>query len=390
MKKYLLLGYLLVISTLIVYSQTPPTLNAATGATVDGNIVITFSDPGSYRTSIQSVSYNNTVLPSGALDLTVTDQIILIPSGDPALQVAGSADVIVVATGFSDATVSQTIGHGAANKLGVTTQPVAPSVNGGVFATQPAITVQDQYGNTCTSDGPRSITAANGDGQSWTLGGTTDQDASSGVLTFSGLTATSNVAVSNAYLTFSTSGLTSINSNTFSLALNSPPAITASGTATVDADFTITFADANGWQSKITSITYGGTDISGAYNTGGTSGEITFTPSASTALQAAGTADFVIVATGFSDATVSQTIGHGSPTKLGVTTQPVAPSVNGAAFAPQPAIAIQDQYDNVCTTDGTRTITAAKADAGNWTLGGTTDQDASSGVLTFSGLTATS
>ncbi|RUT72601.1 hypothetical protein, partial [Ancylomarina longa] len=83
----------------------------------------------------------------------------------------------------------------------------------------------DQYDNVCTTDGTRTITAAKADAGNWTLGGTTDQDASSGVLTFSGLTATSNEAITNANISFSSASLTGASSSNFDLALNSAPTL---------------------------------------------------------------------------------------------------------------------------------------------------------------------
>jgi hypothetical protein len=169
---------------------------------------------------------------------------------------------------------------------------------------------------------------------------------------------------------------------------STPPTLTAAGSATVDAPFNVTFPDDATWRAAITSITVGGTPLTAGSAV--TAGQIAFTPSASTPaslLQSSGSKSIVVIATGYSNATVTQSIGVGAATRLGITTQPTAPATNGGALAAQPVVAIQDQYNN--TTTSTATITAAVG-AGTWTLGGTTSAAAVSGTTTYSGLTATS
>ena len=65
------------------------------------------------------------------------------------------------------------------------TQPTAPLTNGAVLATQPAIYIQDQYGNTTTSTA--TATTAVGSG-TWTLGGTLTSTATAGIATYTDLT----------------------------------------------------------------------------------------------------------------------------------------------------------------------------------------------------------
>jgi hypothetical protein len=171
------------------------------------------------------------------------------------------------------------------------------------------------------------------------------------------------------------------------------PTLNAAPSATVDAAFDVTFTPDNAdWRSKITGITVGGTTLSAsAYNTT-VSGKITFTPSASSPanlLQASGSKTIVVSATGYNTTQVIQSIGVGVANKLAVTTQPTAPASNGGAPATSPVVRVQDRYGNTVTSSSA-SITAAKGDAGTWTLGGTTSVNASSGVATFSGLTATS
>jgi len=366
---------------------TPPTLTAAAGATVDAPFNVTFTDDATWRAAITSIKVEGTTLTAGSS--VSSGQITFTPSASsPAalLQTAGTKTITVVATGYTDATVSQTIGVGAANKLGITTQPTAPSTNGGVLATQPVVAIQDQYGNTTTSTA--TVNAAVGAG-TWTLGGTTSVAGVNGAVTYAGLTATSSGPVTGATISFNSGSLTGTTSNTFNIPAPPPPTLTAAAGATVDAPFTVTFTDNATWRAAITSITVGGTTLTAGYSV--SAGQITFTPSASvpaSLLQTSGTKTIAVIATGYSNATVSQTINPGVATKLGVTQQPTAPAANGGVLAQQPKIAIQDQYGN--TVAGSTATVVAAVGAGTWTLGGTTSVAAVSGIVTYSGLTATS
>ncbi len=373
-------------------NSAPSDITAAGSVTVDNPFTITFTDENNWQSNISSITYGGTTVDNAAYDTATSGEITFSPSLSSALQTAGTADFVISSDGFNNSSpISQTIGHGSAKAIVMVTEPTGPSVNGGQLQNQPVVKLQDQYDNDCTTDNSTSVTVAKGDTGNWTLGGDATTSVNSGTLSYTNLTASSNETISSAFLSFSSTGLTSVNSSTFSLGLNNPPSdIANDGSADVDADFTITFTDIDGWQSKINGITYNGiTVVALAYDTG-TSGEIVFTPSASVALQTAGTANLIVSANGFSDVSVSQPIAHGIVNKLAINTQPGAPSINGGDLNPQPVIEILDQYDNLCTSDGSRVVTAAKGDMGNWTLGGTLNQNAGSGTLTFTSLTASS
>jgi hypothetical protein len=167
-----------------------------------------------------------------------------------------------------------------------------------------------------------------------------------------------------------------------------PPTVTAANVATVDATFDVSFSDDPAWQAAITSITIDGVTLTSGYARA--AGKITFTPASSLpapALQSAGTKSIIIKATGYNDATVNQVLGAGQPSKLVITTQLAAPTVNGGALATQPVLTVQDKYSN--STTSTALVAAAVSD-GSWTLGGTVEVQAVNGTATFSGLTATS
>lgn len=87
--------------------------------------------------------------------------------------------------------------------------------------------------------------------------------------------------------------------------------------------------------------------------------------------------------------TLTITPTHGAAATMSVTQDITAPASNGGNFAQQPSITLKDAYGNTCTSDNATVVTAAKEDAGTWTLTGTTIATASSGVATFTNLGAT-
>lgn len=378
---------------MVATGSTPPTLTAALGATVDAPFDVTFTDDATWRGAITGITIGGTALTAG---YTVSaGKITFTPSAsNPAglLQTSGTKSIVVTATGYSNATVSQAIGAGLPSTLTVSTPLAAPTSSGGVFATMPAVTVKDQYNN-AVSGVVVNAAVTSGQSSSWTLGGAsqTATTNASGVATFSTLTATNitspSIPYSTATLTFTpATGTGSVASASFTVPGVSPT-LTAAVGATVDTPFAITFTDNATWRSAVTSITVGGSALSASAYSTTTAGQITFTPSASALLQTVGSKSIIVVATGYSNASLTQSIGVGAPNKLAMNIQPTAPSVNGGVLATQPKVNIVDQYGNL--TSSTASITAS-ATQGTWTLGGTTDVSAISGTTTFVGLTATS
>ena len=197
-------------------NRTAPILTAAVAATVDAPFDVTFTEDAAWRAAITSITIGGTTLTSG-YSTSASGKITFTPSASVPtnlLQVSGAKTILVNASGYTQASVSQTIGVGVATKLTINTQPTAPATNGAVLAVQPKVNVTDQYGNVTASTA--SITAAASQG-TWTLGGTNSVNAVSGVATFSGLTASSDAAVTGATIAFSATGLTGITSGTFNI-----------------------------------------------------------------------------------------------------------------------------------------------------------------------------
>ncbi|MDD5183777.1 MAG: DUF1533 domain-containing protein, partial [Paludibacter sp.] len=221
-----------------------PSLTAdASSNDVDNNIDITFVDDASWRAAVTAVKVEGTVLTETTDYVLSSGNLQIIPSGlNALLTTSGLKEVTIEATGYTTASLTQQINAGTATKLGMKTQPAAPATNGDVLATQPAVYIQDQYGNTTTSTA--SVVASVGSG-TWTLGGTTSVAAVSGTTTFTGLTATSTAEVTGATIDFTSTGLTPVTSGTFTIA--TPPAQIdwanlqwpASGTINLGATFNV-------------------------------------------------------------------------------------------------------------------------------------------------------
>ena len=198
-----------------------PTLTPATVATVDTAFEVTFPDDATWRGVISGVKVDGVALTGGYA--VSSGKITFTPSSSEptaALQGPGTKSITVSATGYNDATVSQVLGAGQASKLVITTQPTAPTANGGALVTQPVVALQDQYGNATASTA--NVTAEVGAG-TWTFGRTATVAAVNGTATFSGLTATSAAAVTGATISFTSGILTGATSSTFNIPAPLPP-----------------------------------------------------------------------------------------------------------------------------------------------------------------------
>ena len=232
-------------TNITITNGVSPVLTAAAGATVDNPFVVTFTDDPAWRTAITGIKIGGTTLTSGytvaAGTITFTPSASL-PTN--LLQTAGLKNIVVSATTYGDASVAQQVDAGVSTKLGIKTQPIPPLTNGAMFATQPAVYIQDQYGNTTTSTA--AVTAAVGTGV-WTLGGTTLATATAGTATYADLTATT-AALGGSTITFTSPGLTPVSSSTFFI----PFPLTGTFTIGTGGDFT-SFTRADGLFSVINS-----------------------------------------------------------------------------------------------------------------------------------------
>jgi len=221
----------------------PPVLVAQNGANVGSTITVTNTpDDSLWRSSITGITVNGSVLPSAAYDVTHAGKIVFNPSQSTLLQSTGAKTIVVSATGYSTNSVVQSLVSGAASQLIITSQPQAPLADGGVLAVQPAVKVEDAYGNVVTNS--TSITAAPVQ-STWTLGGTKTVATAgvSGTTTFAGLTAFSTNAITGATISF-TAGALSATSSSFNIA--APVQSTLGGAVSANGKFIFGFTNFTG------------------------------------------------------------------------------------------------------------------------------------------------
>ena len=316
-------------------------------------------------------------------------------------------------------TLTITPSHGAKASMTVSQNITAPGTNGGNFAQQPIVTLLDAFGNTCSSDSLTSVTAARKDAGAWTLTGTTGVTASSGVATFTDLGATNSALVNNAQLGFTSAALTEVTSATVTLPAPSGNHTATAGATTltpvVDVDDAITLTVKNSLGNTDTAfsgaknVTITGVEAAPDSSYGSFNGtaldansagagqviSVTFASGVATPNLKLNKADAQTI--GFSIATVTTpatntltiTPSHGVAASMTLTQNITAPATNGGNFAQQPVITLKDAFGNTCTSDNSTVVTAAKEDAGTWTLTGTAGVTASSGIVTFTNLGAT-
>ena len=305
---------------------------------------------------------------------------------------------------FTVTSSSVVVSPAAASQLVVTTQPSSTATAGVVFATQPVVAEEDQFGNVITTDSTHTVTVARGTLGTATLQGSTlTVTLVSGVASFSGLSYNKAETMNLAFST-NASGVTSATSNSVvvspaaasQLVVTTQPSSTATAGVTfatqpvvaeedsfgnvITSDSTHTVTVARGSQgtaslqgSNLTVTLVGGVaTFSGlSYNTAETM-TIGFSTNASGVASA--TSNNVVV----SPAAASQLV---------VTTQPSATATAGVAFATQPVVAEEDAFGNVITTDSTHTVTAARGNHGTASLQGSPlTVTLVNGVATFSGL----
>src|SRR5437016_5058291 len=146
-------------------------------------------------------------MSSGTRVATFTNLAITGTAGDRTLSFSATG-----LTSVNSATVTLTAG--TATQLTVTTQPSATAQSGVPFTQQPVIQVRDASGNPVNQSGV-TVTAAIATGGG-TLGGTlTATTTGTGVATFTNLAITG--AAGDRTLSFSATGLTSVNSATVTL-----------------------------------------------------------------------------------------------------------------------------------------------------------------------------
>jgi hypothetical protein len=157
---------------------------------------------------------------------TSGDQTIATVSGGVITAIKTGTTTITATASPASASVQVTVNPGPATQLAVRTQPVGAPV-GTPLATQPVIEIRDAAGNLVTTS-TASVTASIASGGG-TLVGTSTVAAVGGVATFVGLSVSGTAG--DRTLTFSSPGLTSLTSGTFTMAPPPTPVIALDSTA---------------------------------------------------------------------------------------------------------------------------------------------------------------
>ncbi len=315
--------------------------------------------------------------------------------------------------------VSTAVSAGA-NRLAFTTQPSATGSTGGIaFASQPVVTLYDQFNNVLTSSSASVTLTLSGGTAGAAL---TCNQAGNTVTAFNGTAAFTGCKINLAnpspatgyVLTASSLGATGAVSNAITITVGpaaqvgfttQPSASTVSNVAFAQQPV-VQIQDAGG--NAVTSGAYA-TDslqLSISSGPGGTlacttnpipasSGGATFLgckldKAGTYILRARDTSLPPPASPTLSDGfTASFTITPGTAAKLVFTTQPGTPATAGSPFVPQPVVQIQDASGNLVNTDSTDTVTLA-INTGTGTLTCTNATvTASGGVATFAGCSLT-
>ena len=203
-----------------------PTLTNSPSATVDHPFTNTFSDTTGWYTNISSIYVNGIKLTNSAYTVTSSNIVYTPSTNAPVLTLAGFDYIVISATNYNSAKLTQIVGTGAATKL-FFTQPSGPSASGGTLIANPAFTVTDQYGNGTTNPYSSMVVTAtvSNSPATWTLGGSTVQPILNGSCTFTDLTATliGTSAITNAAITFTVANGPISVTNSISFTIGAPP-----------------------------------------------------------------------------------------------------------------------------------------------------------------------
>src|SRR5439155_2835432 len=220
---------------------TQPSSSATAGTTFAQQPVIRIVDQfGNLRTSDSSSLVTATrSLGTGSLQGTTT---VTASSGIASFANLSYNVAETITLAFNTGTLvgatsaNIVVSPASASRLTILTQPPSTATAGVIFAPQPAIRIEDQFGNLRTSDSATVITATRVAG-SGTLLGTTSLTSASGIVTFTNL---SHTVATNITIQFTSGTLTSTTSGTIAVspALASRLAfVVQPGSATAGAPF---------------------------------------------------------------------------------------------------------------------------------------------------------
>jgi hypothetical protein len=264
------------------------------------------------------------------------------------------------ATTASNSTTSSgfTVDPAAAAKLVMVTEPSATAQAGIAIAQQPAVKLQDEFGNDVFDTGTSVDTTVNEINA--LAGGNTTANTVNGTATFSGLTI--NGTIGNYTLSFNATGLNGTTANTTveltagtatQLSTSTQPSITAMANATFSQQPVVQILDA--WRNLV--ITDNSTVVDATLDTGGLSGTLVGTANATATggnasfsglkiTDQAGNYTLTFNATGLTSNTSNTTTITADLTTANITMGTQPGNATAGSAIPSPSISILDQYNN--------------------------------------------
>ncbi|MEE8422825.1 MAG: SwmB domain-containing protein, partial [Dehalococcoidia bacterium] len=368
----------------------------------DSSTVITFATSGSAVITAAGTGTGDGTIDSNSEPITVASGVVVITVEDT---VAETFTVAITnnAALNNPSNDSIDVAVGSANHLSIN-QDATNAV--AAVAISPAITVEvrDAFENVVTTNSQDVSVAILNNAASGTLSGTTTQSASSGVATFSDLNINKTGTGYTLRFTYVPGNLASsqtVDSTTFNIttggaaqiAIQTQPGGGTGGTAwsqqpvalIQDADGNTVTSDSTTEVTVSINNNAGSGTLSGTVTVTAASGVVTFTGLSIDKAGIGYTLDFT--KSGLTTATsASFNITVGSATQIGIQTQPGG-AIQDAALSPQPVVLIQDAGGNTVTSDSsTQVVVIINNNPSAATLSGTVTVTASSGVVTFSGL----
>ena len=293
----------------------------------------------------------------------------------------------------SDASDPIVISPAAASKLVIHTQPSATATAGQAFGAQPVIYEEDQYGNLETGDNATTVTVSLGSGTG-PLQGTTIVTVQGGVATFAGLADSTAETIT---LDYSAGNL---NAGPSTVVINPAAAtklvIQTQPSATATAGQAFASQPVLYLEDQYNNLETGDNTTSVTVTLGSGTGPLQGTKVVTVQ---GGVATFAGLADNKAEAITlnysagnltagpsSVVISPGAASKLVIQTQPSATAIAGEAFAIQPVVLEEDQYDNLETADNSTIVTAGAANVPG-PIHGEVNVVVTGGIATFTNLT---
>ena len=374
--------------------ETPPSTTAIAGQALVTQPVIDEEDQfGNLETGDNSTTVQAS-LASGAGPLQGTSTVTL--SGGVAT-FAGlldtKAETITIdysGGGFTAGPSMVVISPAAPSKLVIETQPSATATAGQAFSTQPVLELEDQYSNVETGDNTSQVLVSLASG-SGPLDGTTEVTVSGGVATFTGLADNTAGQITLNYsgdqLSAGPSTVTISPATASKLVID--PGLSQTATAglafvnqpvVLEEDQFNNVETGDNTTSVIASLATGVGPLLGTATATVSGGVATFTNLEDDKAET--------ITLKFTDGGLTSipstpiVVSPSTATKLVMVTQPSSTATAGAAFATQPAVALEDQFGNVETGDNSTPITVA-LESGVGPLLGTTSVTVKDGAASF-------